>query len=40
MDVAFIGNSWGANNDFFPGQIDDVKYLEQSINRKRNSKMR
>ena len=35
--VAFIGNSWGANNDFSRSNRW-CKYLEQSINWKRNSK--
>ena len=29
--VAFIGNSWGANNDFFPGQIDDVGIWNRAL---------
>ena len=29
--VAFIGNSWGANNDFFPGQIDDVSIWNRAL---------
>lgn len=32
--VAFIGNSWGANNDFFPGQIDDVGIWNRALTEK------
>ena len=32
--VAFIGNSWGANNDFFPGQIDEVGIWNRALTEK------
>ena len=32
--VAFIGNSWGSNNDFFPGQIDDVGIWNRALTEK------
>ena len=32
--VAFIGNSWGANNDFFPGKIDEVGIWNRALTEK------
>ena len=37
--VAFIGNSWGSNNDFFPGQIDDVGIWNRALTEKEIQKL-